>query len=218
MSERPTAPQPRKAPSQERSRSTVDAILIAAERLIGAQGSARVSTRRIAAVAGVSVGSFYQYFPNKQALYVALWRRFTEQILLAYEAAVDASVRLPLSEAIRVVVRAELGVRQRDLTLHRVLSTEVRPLLPAALTAQLDEVVIRHTRRGLEARGDLRAGADHDMQAFILVKAISAVYAAALEERPAYLASDAFVEEVVRLALGILDGAGGGRGERVETR
>ena len=66
---------PRKSPSQERSRRTVDRILDAATRIFHEQGYTGATTNDIADEADVSVGSLYQYFPNKDALLVALTQR-----------------------------------------------------------------------------------------------------------------------------------------------
>ncbi|HKJ23682.1 MAG TPA: TetR/AcrR family transcriptional regulator [Myxococcota bacterium] len=60
--------QPRKTPRQARARETRRAILEAAARVLRAEGPAAFNTNRVAEVAGVSVGSLYQYFPNKAAL------------------------------------------------------------------------------------------------------------------------------------------------------
>jgi AcrR family transcriptional regulator len=68
----------RKSPSQERSRRTVERILDAAARIFHEQGYAGATTNDVADEAGVSVGSLYQYFPNKDSLLVALTRRHIE--------------------------------------------------------------------------------------------------------------------------------------------
>ena len=59
---------PRKRPRQSRSEHLVAAILEAAVRVLEREGAARFTTARVAEAAGVSVGSLYQYFPNKQAI------------------------------------------------------------------------------------------------------------------------------------------------------
>jgi len=69
---------PRKAPRQSRSTATVACILEAATRILNRDGLAGFNTNRVAEVAGVSVGSVYQYFPNKDALLVALTKRHIE--------------------------------------------------------------------------------------------------------------------------------------------
>ena len=65
---------PRKSASQERSRLTVQAILDATARILVREGFDKASTNRIAEVAGVSIGSLYQYFPSKEAIVAALDR------------------------------------------------------------------------------------------------------------------------------------------------
>lgn len=62
---------PRKLPQQERSKVTVDAILIAAAHILTENGYDNASTNRIAERAGVSISSLYQYFPNKEAIMTA---------------------------------------------------------------------------------------------------------------------------------------------------
>lgn len=75
--------QSRKLPAQSRSRKTVERILGAARRLLQEQGGitpAHITTNHIAREAGVSVGSLYQYFPNKEAIFFGLYREMLEQV------------------------------------------------------------------------------------------------------------------------------------------
>ena len=65
----------RRKPNQERAKLTVDAMLDAAIKLLKRGGVSSITTNRIAETAGVSIGSVYQYFPNKNALFVALHER-----------------------------------------------------------------------------------------------------------------------------------------------
>ena len=70
----------RKRPRQERSRSTVDVLLRAAAQVFAARGYAATTTNHIAARAGVSIGSLYEYFPSKDALLVALMEARTDSL------------------------------------------------------------------------------------------------------------------------------------------
>ena len=72
---------PRKSASQERSRITIDTILEATARVLMKDGYDRASTNRIAAAAGVSIGSLYQYFPSKEALVAAVSERHSREVL-----------------------------------------------------------------------------------------------------------------------------------------
>lgn len=83
----PTALKPRKKPTQERSTATVDAIVEAAIRILRRDGWLGLTTTRVAARAGVSVGSLYQYFPNRAAIAAEIVRRRTRRFLTAVLAA-----------------------------------------------------------------------------------------------------------------------------------
>src|ERR1044072_3117584 len=72
---------PRKEASQERSRPTVEALVDATARILVREGFDKASTNRIAEVAGVSVGSLYQYFPGKEALVAAVIERHQQEIM-----------------------------------------------------------------------------------------------------------------------------------------
>jgi AcrR family transcriptional regulator len=73
--------EPRKLPQQERSRIAVEAILEATTRILTEEGYEKANTNRIAERAGVSIGSLYQYFPNKESLMTALMVQHSDEIV-----------------------------------------------------------------------------------------------------------------------------------------
>lgn len=115
-------PAVRKAPMQERSRAMVQTILDAATRVLVRDGVASFNTNRVAAVAGVSVGSLYQYFPNKVALLTALSERHVAQAKATLHAAMAQADGLPLAQIVPRVVSAFVDAHAIDPALHRVLS------------------------------------------------------------------------------------------------
>ncbi len=76
---------PRKSPVQARSAASVDAIIEATVQVLLEVGKGRLSTTRVALRAGVSVGTLYQYFPNKSALLQAALRRHLMEVTEAVE-------------------------------------------------------------------------------------------------------------------------------------
>jgi AcrR family transcriptional regulator len=76
---------PRKEASQLRSRATIDRIVDATWEMLGISGAKSVSTRSIARVSGVTIGSIYQYFPNKEAILFELFRRRLEVVLVTFD-------------------------------------------------------------------------------------------------------------------------------------
>ena len=79
--------EPRKTPQQRRSAASVDAILQATVQVLLKDGATRLTTTRIARRAGVSVGTLYQYFPNKSALLQALLKQHLDSTAVAVETA-----------------------------------------------------------------------------------------------------------------------------------
>lgn len=84
----------RKAPRQARSRATVDVIVTAGARVLDTHGWAGFTTNEVAEVAGVSIGSVYQYFPNKLALVDAIRRRHFDDVLAVLQRAHDRQAGL----------------------------------------------------------------------------------------------------------------------------
>jgi AcrR family transcriptional regulator len=95
----------RKQPQQARSEQVVSIILQAASRVLAREGARRFTTARVAQTAGVSVGSLYQYFPNKEAilfrLQVSEWHATTEVL-----SRILADTRQPPFDRLRLLVRA----------------------------------------------------------------------------------------------------------------
>src|SRR5215469_5687650 len=100
MSRRPVT-KPRKTASQGRSRATVKALLDATARILIAEGFDKASTNRIAEVAGVSVGSLYQYFPGKEALVAAVIERHQQQIMQTVRGELAEVLVQPVQNAVR---------------------------------------------------------------------------------------------------------------------
>lgn len=81
----------RRKPTQKRAAATVDAILVAASQILARDGIERFSTTAVADRAGVSIGSLYQYFRNKEDLLVALATREVGQLLATVAATFSGS-------------------------------------------------------------------------------------------------------------------------------
>jgi AcrR family transcriptional regulator len=203
MARRPQT-SPRKTASQRRSQSTVDALVEATARLLIQDGYERTSTNRIAALAGVSIGSLYQYFPSKEALVAAVVERHTQQLS---QVALGAFLRIsdsPVEAGIRELVVAGIKAHSVDPALHRILAEEA-PRIGAIGGIDALQRNGRALIRGyLEAhRGEIDV-ADLDLAAFILVTTVEALTHSAVLHRPDVLAdgkASAFADEVTGLVL-----------------
>jgi AcrR family transcriptional regulator len=116
---------PRKLPRQERSRVTVEAILQATAHILTEKGYDHTNTNLIAELAGVSIGSLYQYFPNKESLMVALMEQHSHEIAELVESKLNHLFDDPPEIAIPELVKAVLAVHGINPRLHQVLSEEI---------------------------------------------------------------------------------------------
>jgi AcrR family transcriptional regulator len=114
----------RKVPGQARSQETVVVILEASARILESDGLRAFNTNAVAARAGVSVGSVYQYFPNKDAILLALIGRFEEALHDAVLKAMQGGKGDGLKTRLRLLVRALVTAHYSRPTLNRVLEAE----------------------------------------------------------------------------------------------
>ena|SRR5579862_7416006 len=195
---------PRKSASQERSRATVEAILDATARILVEDGYDRASTNKIAAVAGVSIGSVYQYFPSKEALVAAVSERHSREVLQLMRTTLARVAASPVKVAARAFVSAAIDSHRVNTALHRVLAEQVPRI------GRLDsvEAIYRDAyaliRGYLEAHRDEIVATDLDTAAFICTTAVDSLTHAAVLNRPEMLAdekADTFVDEVTDLVV-----------------
>ncbi len=197
----------RKKPRQARAAATLDAIVEAAAQLLRKEGEEAVTTAKVAARAGVSIGSIYQYFPNRDAILFALIRREREAIG-AEVARKIADIKPQSGEEIVSAVIATLVAAFRPRRKRRKLVA-----MMAALSADRDDsgVVLR------DRIGDLIVAASQrypDMAsrpltpaaAYVLTRAVLGAIRSAVVENAKILDDPEFETELCRLAKGYLRG------------
>ncbi len=101
-------------PRQTRARTTVESILAAGFISLGRHGLAGTTTTHIADIAGVSVGSLYEYFKNKEAVYDAMLARFTQDLVGELQPMIPRIVRMPVVEAIHTLLHGVQALLMRD--------------------------------------------------------------------------------------------------------
>lgn len=206
---RKTLVKPRKTASQERSRSTVDALVEATARILVKEGFDKASTNRIAEVAGVSVGSLYQYFPSKEALVAAVIERHQQQIMQTVRGELTEFLTRPVEQAIRQLVAVAVKAHRVDPKLHHVLAEQIPRVgkLEKLETFNRENFVL--FRSYLEShRGELRVD-DLELASFICVTSIEAMTHNAVLHYTRVMsdeAMDMLIDEGARMVIGYLKG------------
>jgi len=198
---------PRKNALQERSRATVDALVEATARILVKEGFEKASTNRIAEIAGVSVGSLYQYFPSKEALVAAVIDRHNEEIMGIVRTALVEVADLPIDKAVQKLVTVAVEAHRINPKLHRVLAEQIPRTGQLAEVEAFNREVHALVRAYLESRRKEMRKTDLDVATFICVSAIESVahntvlnHAEMLSEKTVKV----LVDETTRMVVGYL--------------
>jgi len=196
---------PRKSPRQSRAKATVDAIVEATTQVLLEDGYDRFTTARVAERAGVSVGSLYQYFPNKAALASAVVDRCCENFLTTFQNALAGRRRGTLAECIQAII--DVGLISHHLTpeLHRI----VLDLAPRIGVAEKAELVSRAAAREIETMlrehaDEIAPEVDIATAATVTETILEALAHRAVTSHPTYLRGERLPQEAARLVTNYL--------------
>ncbi|HEY8075269.1 MAG TPA: TetR/AcrR family transcriptional regulator [Labilithrix sp.] len=200
-----------RVPTQRRSRETVDAVFEAAIRELARGDADAVNVNRVAEVAGVSIGSVYQYFPSKEALLSSLIVRFMrrrfEAIMQMIRDVEDEERRtgqlVPLETIMTRLVEGTVALNKKALPIERGL---IRWFARVGSLDALTEVDQEFTARMADGIRILQAtpgrvrDVDPAIAARILMQSIRSVILTAILQEPALLDDDAIARELAILA------------------
>ncbi len=203
-----SARKPRKIARQSRSEATVTAIIEAATRILRDGGAAALTTNHIARVAGVSVGSLYQYFPNKEAIVVALIEAQLQRDA-GFAESFSPSKGEPLDATLR---RYTKQVCERQYELAPLLAQLLRLLSPLGqdqvVSDYLDRMCLAFERLLLAHSSQLRPGLQDDDTRERTVRFLADAMRGALnsvtQRDPSLLLNPAVHEDAFLLARGLL--------------
>lgn len=190
----------RRTPTQDRAHLTIEVLLEATAQVLVEVGYARLSTNRVAKKAGVSVGTLYQYFADKDALLLALAQRVAERQVAVITAQLAHSADAPLQDAVRGLIQGLVEAKRVEPELSQALATELPRHLGQDHERSTLRRIIEVVSAALRRRPDTRP-LNAEIAAFTLVHATSAVIQGALGERPELLADDALPDSLTELCL-----------------
>lgn len=169
----------------------VQVILEAAIRVLVKRGYDATTTTAIAEKAGISVGSLYQYFPNKEAIVATLVEVHARELVACVESTLAQVKGADLRSSIKALIHAGIDIHRLNPVLHRVLTEQVPHVgriklameTTRALTERLTELLAQH-------RAQLK-GRDPRRVAFVIETIVEALtHRAVLERSEALTAGD----------------------------
>lgn len=194
----------RKVPTQMRASATFDSIVEAAAHILRDEGPRGLTTNKVAVRAGVSIGSLYQYFPNKKAIVRALLEREIGRAERLRPATLDDE-RASAAEVMRAAVDWRFDLHRVDARYAQHLRDLAASLLPIEEQKRL--ATLRQERVGRTvARLIGKRPPEHTLRvAFIVDVCIQAVTVEAMRRYPHWLADDDFRAQVALLLVHALD-------------
>lgn len=190
---------PRKRPVQARSRHTVQSILEATAQVLVHLGYASATTGAVAERAGVSIGSLYQYYPNKEALVAGLIELHVRQVIDMVASALQATRQASLAQMLRAVVRASLDAHRLNPALHKVLMEQVPRTGELAVAFGISQQLTDMLREDIAARHPRMSAHRVHTIAFVLETTIEALTHRAVVESPAWLLSGEVEAEAFKM-------------------
>lgn len=173
---------PRRSPAQDRSKETVDAIMEATAQILPRLGLARTSTNKIAERAGVSVGSIYQYFPNRQAIFNYLIDREISRHFEVLSAKMEAMRESPLEELVAEILSTVVELFTHRKRLRAMLFNNMGEFPAASRIQETEDRFQEMLIRLMRERAEEISRPDHPMAAFVLVHSVMGTVRASLYE------------------------------------
>jgi len=200
----PVVLEPRKSPIQARSVASVDAILKATIQVLLHVGKERLTTTRVALRAGVSVGTLYQYFPNKRALLQAALKRHLTEVAEAVELVCREQEGRTLRQMVTALITAFLQVKMRDaktsIALYSVSSDVDGAKIVQQIGTRFHKAIVRMLRT---ASNPLPT--DPQLVAAMLQASMSGAIRILLESSTPEQQFEALREELIFVARAYLD-------------
>ncbi|MFZ6874379.1 TetR/AcrR family transcriptional regulator [Undibacterium sp. Di27W] len=191
----------RKAPRQQRSQVMVNTILEAATRVLAQRGWANFKTNEVAEVAGISIGSLYQYFPDKLGLAEEIRKRHLSAVLAALSNSAHGEAATTLELRVTRLIDGVIAVHAVDQALHRVLLKEV-PFVTVANGEEFEREYQGRYRELIAVSAGAIPNASDEVAARVLAAAVEGVVHAAA--RHGELKSALLKRELAHLVIAYL--------------
>lgn len=191
----------RRTPRQQRSRDMVERIIDAGQAVLISHGYEGASTNRIAHTAGISPGSLYQYFPNKDAIIGAAIDRYNSEVSERVRAQVLKNMAEPPEQALRQSISALLDALGNQPELLRAVVEQTPRISVGHTVVNFEDQIADLTRTALTLRG-YRPNADTDIPAaaWMLVRTVEHLTVRYILDRPD-IPRDAFLTNITRMIL-----------------
>lgn len=195
----------RKEPRQQRSQNTVGSIKQAAVLLMREKGVRNIGTHEIADRAGVSIGSLYQYFPNREAILAAIYEDISLEFASTLRATIPSLADLPTEAMARKVINLMFKMYERHQLVLLQLAHEMPQLRLSEQAYSFRYLAHGSTRAFLSNREGVGKKRDIERMSFLIEQIVISSITAYLREKPPLISKADVVRDMVRILTAYLD-------------
>lgn len=191
----------KKIAKQDRAKATIETILQGAAHVLVKEGYEGTNTNRIAEVAGVSIGSIYQYFTNKEAIIGELIEVHMQKIMDVFYENYNKLSTVSLKDGIRILIRSLIQARSVEPKLQRVFDEQLPKVGKLSRLREYETQVVEMIKDYLQSKKSEILVKNLEMAAFISVYAVEAIIQLALYNQQDMLAGGHLEDELTNLIV-----------------
>lgn len=191
---------PRKEPNQDRAKDTVENIVGATAHILEKDGFEKISTNRIAEKAGVSIGSLYQYFPTKEAIFSFMMERYVRsQTEMVDKILLERNQSRDLKETIRIIISAIMESKIKQSRFQKMFAEKVMSFAGYESLHKQDDHLISVFEKYLEPFESEVRKENLDISLYFVIQSVKVLPIAILYQNRIKLQDPRVTEELVEL-------------------
>lgn len=191
---------PRKEPNQDRAKDTVENIVGATAHILEKDGFEKISTNRIAEKAGVSIGSLYQYFPTKEAIFSFMMERYVRsQTEMVDKILLERKQSRDLKETIRIIISAIMESKIKQSRFQKMFAEKVLSFAGYESLQKQDDHLIALFEKYLEPFESEVRKDNLDISLYFVIQSVKVLPIAILYQNRIKLQDPRVTDELVEL-------------------
>lgn len=195
----------RRVPSRKSGKNSVDCILQATEEILINQGNIYTTTNKIAERAGVNISALYQFFANKEAIFVALYYRTTSKVGRILREENLKQLNKPVSVALPALVETALSIFEESSHILFLLAESTPELRTPENEAFLANQIYEGSRAYIERHTSAPSNSETEIAYYFMQTTVVAVIRSYLLNNPEHIDRDRFIKELSRMLINYIN-------------
>lgn len=194
----------RKEPNQERAVSTMEDILKATAHILEKEGFEKASTNKIAAKAGVSIGSLYQYFPTKDSIVALMMERFMKHEMQIFNQVLAEKKAKNLEQTIRAIIEAMMESKRKNRRFTKIFAQKIFGFNKLDMLKKVDDYLLELFKIHIEPFSHEVRKDNLEMSLWMIMQAVKLIPVTLMFDERYELEDPRVVDELVHMTYSYL--------------